>query len=137
MSSKAQRTLSYIISDPRTEIEAIRRGIHARQAETYLREKKFPVTDILKRLDISASTFFKKKQEGAVLNTSMTEKFMRLAHVVELAERVLGEASEAYSWLNREVSSLGEQKPIDLLDTEPGHRLVEQALLQIEHGIYG
>jgi len=137
MSGRNQQSLSFIIANPRREIEAVRRGIHAYQVEIFLKKKNMPLTEILKRLHIPSSTFFKKKQDEETLNTSMTEKFMRLAHVVELAERVLGDSVAVYLWLDREVPSLGNQKPMDLLDTEPGHRLVEQALLQIEHGVYG
>lgn len=54
---------------------------------------------------------------------------------VQKAEEILGK-QEAKNWLYRKIPSLGDQIPMDLLDTEAGHRLVEQALLQIKYGIY-
>lgn len=52
------------------------------------------------------------------------------------ASKILG-GVEAKNWLYKPIPSLGNEVPLDLLDTEAGRRLVEQALLQIEHGDYG
>ena len=52
-----------------------------------------------------------------------------------MASDILGKA-ESKNWLYRNVPSLGNQIPLNLLDTETGHRLVEQALLQIKYGMY-
>ena len=52
-----------------------------------------------------------------------------------MAAAILGK-TEVKAWLYRKISSLGEQVPMDLLDTEAGHRLVEQTLLQIKYGVY-
>ena len=128
--------LSVIISDPKLEIEAAREGIHADQIESFLKSQGMQITEVLKRLNISASTFFKMKQNKEILNTAMTAKFLRLVRILSIGERVLRTDADVQKWLDREAASLGNQRPFDLLDTEPGGRLVEQALLQIEHGIY-
>jgi putative toxin-antitoxin system antitoxin component (TIGR02293 family) len=65
----------------------------------------------------------------------MDIKVFRLISTVKIATEILGQ-EEAKSWLCNKVASLGEQIPMDLLDTKAGHKLVEQALLQIKYGVY-
>lgn len=129
--------LALLIGNPRAEIQAVRAGITPRQVEVFLEANNFGLKEILKCLAISPSSFFHKKKTRTKLNSEMTEKFIRFAHVMKQAEKTLESQDEATAWLHREIPSLGDQRPIDLLDTEPGHKLVEQTLLQIEYGIYG
>lgn len=128
-------TLISQLQDPKKEVVLIRKGLKASLIEAFLNQEGFLVKDVLERLDISASTYFAKKKGQKPLDTYTTEKFIRLIQVMLKASKVLGE-KEAKNWLYRPIPSLGNELPIDLLDTEPGHRLVEQTLLQIEHGVY-
>lgn len=129
-------TLLTQLKDPKKEVHLIRKGLKPGVVEAFLNQEGFLIKDVLERLDISTSTYFAKKKSQKVLDTNTTEKFIRLIQVMLKASRVLGE-QEAKSWLYRPIPSLGNEVPINLLDTEPGHRLVEQSLLQIEHGVYG
>lgn len=121
--------------DPIKEIKTIREGINPELIECFLNEQSFIVKDVLNRLKITASTYFAKKKDHKRLDSTSTEKFLRLFSVVQHAEEILGH-NEAKNWLYRKIPSLGGQIPMDLLDTEAGHRLVEQVLLQIKYGIY-
>jgi putative toxin-antitoxin system antitoxin component (TIGR02293 family) len=134
MLSSTKQLMSYS-KDPIKEIKAIREGINAELIENYLSDQSFVVKDILMSLNIKPSTYFAKKKDHKRLDSTSTEKFLRLFSVVRNAQEILGDI-EAKHWLYRKIPSLGEQIPIDLLDTETGHRLVEQALLQIKYGIY-
>jgi putative toxin-antitoxin system antitoxin component (TIGR02293 family) len=134
MSSSTNQLMSYF-KDPIKEIETIREGINPELIESFLNDQSFVVKDVLGRLKITASTYFAKKKMHKLLDSSTTEKFLRLFAVVQNAKEILG-GKEAKNWLYRKIPSLGDQMPMDLLDTEAGHRLVEQALLQIKYGIY-
>jgi len=129
------RQLMHSFQDPIQEIKTIREGINPELIEKFLSDQSFVVKDILSRLKITTSTYFAKKKDHKRLDPTSTEKFLRLFSVVQNAEKILG-PKEAKNWLYRKIPSLGELIPIDLLDTEAGHRLVEQALLQIKYGIY-
>jgi putative toxin-antitoxin system antitoxin component (TIGR02293 family) len=134
MLSNTQQLMIYF-NDPIKEIETIRKGIHPDLIEKFLNEQSFVIKDVLNRLKITTSTYFAKKKGHKLLDSSSTEKLLRLFSVVQKAQEILGK-QESKSWLYRKIPSLGEQVPMDLLDTEAGHRLVEQALLQIKYGIY-
>jgi putative toxin-antitoxin system antitoxin component (TIGR02293 family) len=121
--------------DPIKEIETVRKGINPELIEKFLNDQSFVVKDVLNRLKITTSTYFAKKKEHKLLDSGSTEKFLRLFSVLQNTQEILGK-QEAKNWLYRKIPSLGNQIPMDLLDTEAGHRLVEQALLQIKYGIY-
>lgn len=124
------------LSDPRQEVQLIRKGVRPRVFEELLSTNiNLPLKEILKRLSISSTTYFLKKRHNQLLSSGDTEKLIRLLTVRKKATEILGE--EGREWLYRKIPSLGDEAPIDLLDTEAGHKLIEQALLQIKYGIYG
>lgn len=134
MSNTVQAIIS-AFDDPIKEIEIIRNGITPQVIEKFLRPQNYVMQDILTRLHIAISTYKSKKSKQEALDSAASEKLMRLFSVIRNANDVLGK-NQTKEWLYREVTSLGNQRPIDLLDTEVGHRLVEQSLQQIKFGIY-
>ncbi len=134
MTLPAQNLLNDL-KDPLKEIHLVRCGVSTETIESFLVEEKLPIKDILERLDIPSSTYFSKKKDRQPLDSRTTEKFIRLITILKIASDILGK-TEAKHWIYREVPSLGNEAPINLLDTEIGHRLVEQALLQIKYGMY-
>ncbi len=130
------KTLLKDLKNPFKEISLIRNGVDPEVVEAFLDKENLPVKDILERLHIPSSTYFSRKKQQLRLDTYTTEKFVRLISVLIMAAEILG-SDEAKSWIYRNVPSLGDQAPINLLDTEAGHRLVEQVLLQIKYGMYG
>jgi putative toxin-antitoxin system antitoxin component (TIGR02293 family) len=65
-----------------------------------------------------------------------SERLWRFAEVLAHATRVFGSQAEAEQWLERPAIGLDHRKPIDLLRTYPGTRLVSEYLMRIEHGVY-
>ena len=56
--------------------------------------------------------------------------------MVDHADQVFGDKEKARRWLRKPSRALHGIAPIDLLESETGAHLVEQALYQIEYGIY-
>lgn len=54
------------------------------------------------------------------------------AFVIQLAERVFGDASKARDWLNRPRLQLGGRTPMEMLANADGARRVEELLAQID-----
>jgi putative toxin-antitoxin system antitoxin component (TIGR02293 family) len=124
------------LKDPNKEVALIRKGLSIKIVESFLEEEGFVLKDILHRLDISYSTYFAKKKKQEPLDVHTSEKLIRLIQVMTNASKILGE-HQAKKWIYQKVPSLGNELPINLLDTEAGHQLVEQILLQFKFGIYG
>ncbi len=59
-----------------------------------------------------------------------------VATTLDRATAVLGSRSATVYWVNRRMATLGNQRPIDLLDTREGIERVMTLLGQIEGGVY-
>lgn len=68
------------------------------------------------------------------LNRDQSAQLWRVARVLGLAEKVLGERDKAERWLCSPAAALEEHLPIDLLDTGVGAEIVEDVLTQLGEG---
>jgi putative toxin-antitoxin system antitoxin component (TIGR02293 family) len=59
---------------------------------------------------------------------------MRMARIVSLAKQVFGDEAKAGSWLRKPKASFAQRAPLEMLITEADARLVEEMLLQLDHG---
>ena len=58
----------------------------------------------------------------------------RVARIITLAERTFGDQDKARRWLQKNLLSLDDRRPIDLTRTVAGIRLVEDVLAKIAWG---
>ncbi len=63
-----------------------------------------------------------------------SDRLYRLARIVALAKYYLGDNQLAMQWLKRPNRALGGKIPLELLDTEPGAKMVENILGRIAYG---
>ncbi len=61
---------------------------------------------------------------------------MSRSEVLAKATRVLGSRAAAKSWMQQPAIGLNRMRPVELLSTPTGTRLVDVYLDQIEHGVY-
>ena len=69
------------------------------------------------------------------LSGDESDRAVRVARVVALAEGVFGEPDRAWRWLRKNKRQFGGKAPMEMLATEPGARLVEELLTQVDHGM--
>jgi putative toxin-antitoxin system antitoxin component (TIGR02293 family) len=69
------------------------------------------------------------------LSADEADRAVRLARIAALAEHAFGDRDRALHWLRKPKRFLGGRTPIDLLTSAEGTRLVEEKLLQLEHGM--
>jgi len=81
-------------------------------------------------------TLARRVEKGEPLTLAENDSAQRILRISELADRVFGEHEKAQRWLRKANRSLNGVVPIDLLESETGARLVEEAILRIDHGIY-
>ena len=62
------------------------------------------------------------------------EESDRVARIIALAERTFGDQDKARRWLDKNLLSLDDRRPIDLTRTAAGARLVEDVLAKIAWG---
>ena len=69
------------------------------------------------------------------LPVAESEHAARVARTVALAEQVFANRAKANRWLLMELGTLGNKRPIDLIRTQAGERIVEDELARIAWGV--
>jgi putative toxin-antitoxin system antitoxin component (TIGR02293 family) len=88
------------------------------------------------RLNIPSRTLSRRLKMKSRLTHDESDRTLRMARVVALAQEVLGSDEKASHWMNNPNRALGGKRPFDQLDTEPGVRSVEEVLYGIAYGMY-
>ncbi len=89
-----------------------------------------------KAVGISLRTLQRRHQEPGILTREQSSRTWRFAELLSQAIEVFGSQAEAEKWFERPALGLNQQRPIDLIATAAGQRLVEDFLVQLEHGVY-
>lgn len=84
----------------------------------------------------SRRTLMRKKQQRVNLSPAESDRLARVVRIIARAEEALGERGKAYRWLRKANRALAGKRPLDLLESDAGARMVERILGRIEHGIY-
>jgi len=122
---------------PAADIASIRKGIPPKDFVLMARQIGLSQAELARRLGLSPRTMAARIAGGRKkLSPDETEKVLRIRHIFEHAVRVFGSVKEARDWLMSPASGLEGQRPIDLLDTEPGGAQVRDYLGAIEYGNY-
>jgi len=91
-----------------------------------------------KELDwiIPTRTFTHRQKAQGVLSLEESDKLLRAAKIQALAVEVLGDQHKASSWLHKERSLFNNLSAMELMKTEHGAQLVEDALIQLDEGYF-
>jgi putative toxin-antitoxin system antitoxin component (TIGR02293 family) len=92
--------------------------------------------EVAKRLNIPSRTLSRRLATKSRLTQDESDRTLRMAKVIALANEVLGAEDKASRWMVAPNRALGGQKPFDQLDTELGVQSVEQVLYAIAYGMY-
>ena len=119
------------------QIEAIHEGLPHTLFKKMADCLSLPAQTLAEALRINPKTLRnRQRQGGGRLNEEESEKFLRVARVYAKARQVLGSDERATAWISAKLESLGDKKPIDLLETDIGTQEVLNVLSAIEWGIY-
>nr|WP_301289254.1 antitoxin Xre/MbcA/ParS toxin-binding domain-containing protein [Natronocella acetinitrilica] len=75
-----------------------------------------------------------RAEKGARLTTEESEKVLRIARVAEAATDFFGDKGKADKWMRSPKRFLDGKAPADIMHMESGAWLIENHLLQSEHG---
>jgi putative toxin-antitoxin system antitoxin component (TIGR02293 family) len=101
----------------------------------YLKEKGLTFSEV-SEIVISPRTLKHRKARGEQLSVEETERVLRVARILSLADQVFGSHEKALTWLRQVDERLNDRTPLSMLHTESGGRLVENLLWQIDEGVY-
>jgi putative toxin-antitoxin system antitoxin component (TIGR02293 family) len=100
-----------------------------------LKEKGLTFSEV-SQMVISPRTLKHRKARGEHLSHEETDRMVRVARIVALAENVFGNLEKALLWLRAPDDRIGDRNPLSMLHTESGGRLVENMLWQLDEGVY-
>lgn len=83
-----------------------------------------------------ARTLAHRRANAEPLTIEESDRAVRLARVVAQADAVFGNQEKAMNWLRHSLKRFEGRTPLEMLATDVGSRLVEEALAQIDEGFY-
>ncbi len=111
--------------------DLVSRGLPIRSLESLI-ERGIPEGDIY-RFVIPRRTL-ERRRATHILSPSESDRTERLAHIVALACIVLGENEKAVEWLTTRKQQFNDARPLDLIESNTGAKLVEDVLLRAYFG---
>ena len=127
---------------PRSRLDAhemILRGLPG-AALTHLVERSAVLREpgsMEKAIGISVRTFQRHRDAPTKpLSQEQSGRVWKFAEILAKAVAVFGSRDEAERWLARPAMGLDRLRPIDLLATPEGTKLVEDHLVRLEYGVY-
>lgn len=114
--------------------DAIREGLPLSTIESVVSGGALRPSE-LDALVIPRRTLAHRKRLGRSLTTRQSDRLARVVRVVARAEEAIGDFAKAKRWLRKPNRALQGKRPLDLLASDVGIRIVEQLLGRIEHGL--
>lgn len=133
-----RRVLHRLVASDEDAHDLVMRGIPAEaMAKLFAGVLSLSSDLVLAAIGVSERSFARRKAAPKTrLPVNESERLWRFAEILAHATRVFGSQAEAEQWLGRPAIGLDHRKPIALLRTHPGARLVGDYLTRIEHGVY-
>jgi putative toxin-antitoxin system antitoxin component (TIGR02293 family) len=127
--------MAYSLTQPRAEqIARIEEGLEYAVFAALQERLGVSTQRLADVLRMSSATLHRRKAEGR-FTPEESDRLYRLLALVELAERIIGEAADAQSWLTAPSADLGGAIPLEYARTAPGLEAVQVLLYQIAEGI--
>ncbi len=96
---------------------------------------RFTTSQMAELLPVSACTIQRKKPRD-VLDRAVSDRILLIAEAAARGMEVFEDESKFRSWLKHPHVAFGNRKPLDLLKSSFGVRMVLDGLTRIEHGVF-
>jgi len=110
------------------------RGIPTKSVAV-LKERGLTFTEI-SDIIVSPRTLKHRNARKEPLSHDETDRVVRVARILSLAEEIFASREKALKWLRLPDDRLENRTPLTMLITESGGRLVENMLWQIDEGVF-
>jgi putative toxin-antitoxin system antitoxin component (TIGR02293 family) len=81
-------------------------------------------------------TLTHRREKREPLSVEESDRLLRIARLTEQAVKTFGNEEKAKAWLRRPSPRFDGNSPLELTRTEHGGRVVEEALIQIDEGLF-
>jgi putative toxin-antitoxin system antitoxin component (TIGR02293 family) len=114
-------------------VRIVRRGLPVGAVQFVLDSGRLSLAE-LDRIVLPRKTLTNRRKLGT-LTPEQSDRLVRVARVLAVAEETFGSREKAAVWLRRPTTVLGGEYPLQVLDTDGGAREVETLLGRIAHGV--
>lgn len=115
-------------------VKHVRAGLSTAEARVFIASSHLDRDRVLEIVSVSKRTF--ERRAATTLSPEQSDRLARLRRIYEFAAEMIGDEDRARAWLQTPSRALEGNKPLDLLDTDAGTRLVEATLVRISDGIF-
>jgi putative toxin-antitoxin system antitoxin component (TIGR02293 family) len=129
-----RRVLKRVVESDFDLVEAIEGGLPVAAIESVIRDGTFSAGEIYE-LVLPRRTLTHRKEKRQPLTAGESDRLTRAVRLAARAEEAIGNAEKAARWLRKPNRALLGKRPLDLLESDVGARMVEQVLGRIEHGL--
>jgi len=131
-----RKVLGKVVNKPDDLARLIRLGLPA-VSVTALAQKLHLGNSVLgQKLGIPQRTLTRRLSHASRLTPAESDRTVRMARVYASAVETIGDQEKAIAWLGTPNRALGGDRPLDVLDTDTGARMVEDILGRIAYGVY-
>lgn len=116
-------------------INLIRTGISMKSLDYLMLTTGISATEMAGIIHTSDRTL-RRYHTDTLLNPEQSERAIELARLYSRGEEVFGSLHSFQEWMNSSVTSLGNKKPKELLDTSLGITMLMDELGRIEYGVF-
>jgi putative toxin-antitoxin system antitoxin component (TIGR02293 family) len=112
----------------------IRKGLSVDLAVYLQKTLDLTDADTAHLLGRSRSTYARYRNAGKDLGTAEAERAVRFARLLARAAETFGSVGEAADWMHESNYRLGDARPLEMAETDPGARVVRDLLRGLQHG---
>jgi putative toxin-antitoxin system antitoxin component (TIGR02293 family) len=133
-----RKVLGSMIESDQEAHELLQRGLPRRALTNLIGKlRAIPVIEVSEALGMSVRTLQRHRSTPVEhLDVQQSGRAWKFAEILAKATRVLGSQEEAEQWLRHPAIGLDQQRPVDLLTTPAGVKLVEEYLGRLEYDVY-
>ncbi|HEY3837635.1 MAG TPA: antitoxin Xre/MbcA/ParS toxin-binding domain-containing protein [Bryobacteraceae bacterium] len=131
-----RKVLGTTIRKPNDLRHLIRKGLPAASIGALAGKLRIGNRVLSDKLGIPQRTLTRRLSQALLLTPAESDRTVRMARVFANAVEMIGDEEKAIEWLSTPNRALGGERPLDLLDTDTGARLVEDILGRIAYGVY-
>lgn len=135
--SESKTTIEHIlgvdpthIAEPLDRINTFRNGLNKKSFDQLKKVTGLDYNKLASALDVSTKTLQRKE----VFDVVQSEKMYGLAELYAIGIDYFG--NEGFKrWMDRPLYSIGNLRPIDLLDVSEGISILKTEIMRVQHGI--
>jgi putative toxin-antitoxin system antitoxin component (TIGR02293 family) len=112
-------------------------GLTYKSLADFVKASQLPLASVAKWIDLPTSTLDRRKKSHQSLRPDESDRLYRLAQVFEKAVGLFeGDVTAAREWLTTPARGLGQQVPLELVQTAVGAQMVLDLIGRLEHGVF-